>query len=188
MGRAGLRGPSGYKNLGVDRANRLIARSRGGSCRNIDHLLDWCGCAFQVGDAPMFPGLMGHLRVVRDGSGRPRTYRGRVWGGMAYSSRAIRPHPRQRGISSSSPNRMTSRGTGNGRGRRGSRPVSLDVQDFHVVQRGFNKDKQCLGLATRYDKLALTYRGRAALRAITLWLKQLGEGLPRQVWAQERWK
>ncbi|MBG6224333.1 hypothetical protein IWX63_003327, partial [Arthrobacter sp. CAN_A2] len=28
---------------------------------------------------------------------------------------------------------------------------------------------------TRYDKLALTYRGGAVLRAITLWLKRLGD-------------
>ena len=30
--------------------------------------------------------------------------------------------------------------------------------------------KQWRGLATRYDKLALTYRGGVVLRAITLWL------------------
>jgi hypothetical protein len=31
------------------------------------------------------------------------------------------------------------------------------------------------GLATRYDKLALTYRGGVVLRAITIWLKELGD-------------
>ncbi|RJT90283.1 IS5/IS1182 family transposase, partial [Cryobacterium melibiosiphilum] len=29
--------------------------------------------------------------------------------------------------------------------------------------------------ATRYDKLALTYRGGAVLRAITIWSKALGD-------------
>jgi putative transposase len=28
-------------------------------------------------------------------------------------------------------------------------------------------------LATRYDKLAIVYRGAAVLRAITIWLKHL---------------
>ena len=36
------------------------------------------------------------------------------------------------------------------------------------VERGFSDTKQWRGLATRYDKLALTYRGGAVLRAITL--------------------
>ncbi|MDQ0146230.1 hypothetical protein J2T23_002123, partial [Pseudarthrobacter niigatensis] len=30
-------------------------------------------------------------------------------------------------------------------------------------------------LATRYDKLALTYRGGAVLRAISIWLAALGD-------------
>ena len=64
------------------------------------------------------------------------------------------------------------------RGSRGGRPVSYDIEDYkgrNVVERGFNEDKQWRGLATRYDKLALTYRGGAVLRAITLWLKRLGD-------------
>ncbi|MFI7496711.1 hypothetical protein ACH9D2_18575 [Kocuria sp. M4R2S49] len=36
-----------------------------------------------------------------------------------------------------------------------------------------NLFEQCRGPATRYDELALTYRGGAALRAITIWLKAL---------------
>jgi hypothetical protein len=31
------------------------------------------------------------------------------------------------------------------------------------------------GIATRYDKLAVIYRGGAILRAITIWLKPLGD-------------
>ena len=44
-----------------------------------------------------------------------------------------------------------------------------------MIERGFNQAKQWRGLATRYDKLALTYRGGAVLRAITLWLQALGD-------------
>lgn len=45
------------------------------------------------------------------------------------------------------------------RGSCGGRPVSYDVEDYkgrNVVERGFNEHKQWRGLATRYDKLALT--------------------------------
>jgi putative transposase len=40
-----------------------------------------------------------------------------------------------------------------------------------VIERGFNHAQQWRGLATRYDKLALIYRGEAVLRATTLWLQ-----------------
>ena len=40
----------------------------------------------------------------------------------------------------------------------------------NVVERSFNRIKDWRGLATRYDKLAITYRGGVVLRAITLWL------------------
>lgn len=56
--------------------------------------------------------------------------------------------------------------------------MGYDLEDYrarNVVERSFNHDKQWRGLATRYDNLALTYRGGAVLRAITLWLKHLGD-------------
>ena len=37
----------------------------------------------------------------------------------------------------------------------------------------FNTVKQWRGLATRYDKLSIVYRGAAVLRAVTIWLKHL---------------
>jgi len=37
-----------------------------------------------------------------------------------------------------------------------------------VVERSFNTAKQWRALATRYDKLAIVYRGSAVLRAITI--------------------
>jgi len=130
----------------------------------------------QAGDAPMFPILMGHLRVARRGPGRPRTRPDRVRGDKAYSSRAIRRHLRERGIVAVIPEPADQQGNRKRRGRRGGRPVTYDVEDYkgrNVVERGFCEDKQWRGLATRYDKLALNYRGCAVLRAITLWLKRL---------------
>ncbi len=126
----------------------------------------------------MFPVLMSHLRVARRGPGRPRTRPVRVRGDKAYSSRAIRRHLRDRGIVAVIPEPADQQGHRARRGSKGGRPVSYDIEDYkgrNVVERGFNEDKQWRGLATRYDKLALTYRGGAVLRAITLWLKRLGD-------------
>jgi transposase len=40
-----------------------------------------------------------------------------------------------------------------------------------VVERSFNVLKQGRGLAARYDKLALAYRGGVVLAAIVTWLR-----------------
>ncbi len=59
------------------------------------------------------------------------------------------------------------------RGSRGGRPVDFDAADYkdrNVVERAFNKLKNWRGLATRYDKHALIYRGGMVLASIVLWL------------------
>jgi len=40
----------------------------------------------------------------------------------------------------------------------------------NVVERSYNTLKQWRALATRYDKLALIFRGGAVLRSIIIWL------------------
>lgn len=176
---------SNYKNLLVEPADHAIGRSRGGLSTKIHHLVDGNGLPLvvligpgQAGDSPMFEVLMEHLRVARRGPGRPRSRPDRLRADKAYSSRAIRQHLRRRGIVAVIPEPDDQKGHRKRRGTRGGRPVSYDTDDYknrNVVERGFNQDKQWRGLATRYDKLALTYRGGAVLRAITLWLKQLGD-------------
>jgi len=55
-----------------------------------------------------------------------------------------------------------------------SRPPAFDVDAYkgrNVVERSFNAIKQWRGLATRYDKLAVIYRGGAVLAAILAWLR-----------------
>lgn len=176
---------SSYKNLREEPADHGIGRSRGGLSTKIHHLVDGRGLPLvvlvgpgQAGDAPMFPILMDHLRVARRGPGRARTRPDRVRGDKAYSSRAIRNHLRKRGVGAVIPEPSDQQGHRKRRGAKGGRPVGYDVEDYkgrNVVERGFNEDKQWRGLATRYDKLAVTYRGGAVLRAITLWLKRLGD-------------
>ena len=41
----------------------------------------------------------------------------------------------------------------------------------NVVERSFNKAKQWRGLATRYDKLAITYRAADVIFTILTWLR-----------------
>ena len=63
------------------------------------------------------------------------------------------------------------------RKRKGSgcgRPPALDVETYkrrNVVERSFALTKQWRGLATRYDKLANTYRAAIVLSACITWTR-----------------
>lgn len=130
----------------------------------------------QGGDSPMFEHVMKSLSVPRVGPGRPRTTPVRALGDKAYSSRANRQFLRQRGIQAVIPERSDQIANRQRRGSKGGRPVSYDTEAYkrrNVVERSFNIFKQWRALATRYDKLALTYRGGVILRAITIWLRAL---------------
>jgi transposase len=132
----------------------------------------------QAGDAPMFTHLMRHLRVPRLGCGQARTRPDRVRGDKAYSSRAIRQHLRTRGIIAVIPQPADQVGHRKRRGSRGGRPPNFDPVDYcgrNVVERSFNHLKQWRGLATRYDKLALTYRSGAVLHAVITWTTALSD-------------
>jgi len=62
------------------------------------------------------------------------------------------------------------------RGSRGGRPVGLDNESYrgrNVVERRFCDLKQWRGLATRYDKHAITYRAAVSLNAAIVWTRQL---------------
>lgn len=174
-----------YKNLRVEPGDHGIGRSRGGLSSKIHHLVDGRGLplvvlvgAGQAGDSPMFPVLMDHLRVAREGPGRPRTRPDAVRGDKAYSSRANRSMLRERGITAVIPEPSDQIGHRKRRGSAGGRPPELDIEDYkgrNVIERGFCETKQWRGLATRYDKLATVYRGAAVLRAITQCLNRLGD-------------
>ncbi|QBJ96026.1 hypothetical protein ERC79_08615 [Rhodococcus sp. ABRD24] len=59
---------------------------------------------------------------------------------------------------------------------RGGRPVGFDAERAkarNVVERSFATLKPWRGLATRYNKLALTYRAEVALSAVCIWLRSL---------------
>jgi len=114
------------------------------------------------------------IKVARLGPGRPRTRPDAVLGDKAYSSRAIRAELRRRGIVAVIPEPRDQQGHRKRRGCRGGRPVTYDRDRYksrNVVERSFNALKNWRGLATRYDKLAIVYRGAAVLAAILAWLR-----------------
>lgn len=132
----------------------------------------------QAGDAPKFPHLMRHLHVARRGRGRARTRPDRVRGDKACSSRAIRGHLRDRGITAVIPEPADQAGHRKHRGCRGGRPPAFDPVDYrdrNVVERRFNLLKQWRGLSTRYDKLAIVYRSAVVLHAVITWTKVLSD-------------
>jgi len=132
----------------------------------------------QANDSPVFPVLLDHLQVARSGPGRPRTTPTAVLGDKAYSARAHRKLLRSRGIKAVIPEPSDQIRNRQRRGSRGGRPPAFDAELYkgrNVVERSFNTAKQWRALATRYDKLAVVYRGAAVLNAITIWLKAFGD-------------
>jgi len=127
----------------------------------------------QGGDSPALSTLLAELRVATGSPGRPRTTPTALLGDKAYSSRAHREMLRRRGIKVVIPEPADQAGHRKRRGSRGGRPVTYDVLDYrhrNVVERCFNTLKQWRGLATRYDKKVLVYRGGVVLAAILMWL------------------
>lgn len=111
--------------------------------------------------------------MPRLGPGRPRTTPEAVRGDKAYSSRGTRTMLRSRGIRTVIPEPADQKAHRRNRGTASGRPPAFDAEDYkqrNVIERCFNWTKQWRGLASRYDKLALVYRGGLVLRAITLWL------------------
>ena len=95
-------------------------------------------------------------------------------GDKAYSARGHRAHLRSRGIKTVIPEPADQAGHRKRRGSNGGRRVSYDIEDYknrNVVERAFNVFKNWRGLATRYDKHALVYRGGLVLAAILMWLR-----------------
>ena len=128
----------------------------------------------QAGDSPALKLLLAELRVPRRGPGRPRTTPDALRADKAYSSRASRATLRSRGITAVIPEPADQIGHRKNRGSRGGRPVGFDAEDYkgrNVVEGAFNRLKNWRGLATRYDKHAVIYRGGMVLASIVLWLQ-----------------
>jgi transposase len=125
----------------------------------------------------MFLPLMEHLRVERPNGG-PRTRPLVVRGDKAYSSRAIRGHLRARRITAAIPEPDDQKGHRLRRGSAGGRPPTFDPETYrgrNVIERRYCHLKHWRGLATRYDKHALTYRAAVVLNAVIAWTRHLSD-------------
>lgn len=126
----------------------------------------------------MFQNLMDALMVEKLGAGAARTRPAAALADKAYSSRAIRRYLPARGIKCVIPEKEDQKAHRKRKGSAGGRPVSYDKEVYrrrNVVERSFNTVKQWRALATRYDKLALTYRAAAVLQAVVLWSSALAQ-------------
>ena len=128
----------------------------------------------QRNDAAMLAGVPAELYAPRLGPGRPRTRPHAVIADRAHPSGVTRAELRRRGIKAVIPQKRDEIAARKRRGRRGGRPPGLDEHAYrgrNVVERSFSLAKQWRGLATRYDKLAITYRAAVTICAILTWLR-----------------
>ena len=127
----------------------------------------------QAHDSPALAVLLDELRVPRLGPGRPRTTPCALRADKAYSGRKNRDMLQARDITVVIPEKSDAIARRQTKGSAGGRPLDFDAEDYknrNVVERGFNRLKNWRGLATRYDKHALIYRGGMVLASIVLWL------------------
>jgi putative transposase len=86
----------------------------------------------------------------------------RLLGDKAYSHSRTRTELRSRRIKHTIPQRSDQIARRNAKGSTGGGPPAFDAALYglrNTVERGFNRLKQSRGVATRYDKYALTYLG-----------------------------
>lgn len=113
----------------------------------------------QRNDDAMLAEVLDAIRVPRTGSGRPRTRPDAVLADRAYTSGVNRRALAGRGIKAVIPQKNTEIAARKRKGSAGGRPPASAAEEYknrNVVERSFSMTKQWRGLATRYDKLAIT--------------------------------
>ena len=118
--------------------------------------------------------VLAEIRVPRPGRGRPRTRPDKVLADRAHTSGINRRHLARRGITGVIPQKRDETASRQSKGSRGGRPPGFDAVAYkgrNVFERSFALAKQWRGLATRYDKLALTYCAAVVLAACITWTK-----------------
>jgi len=110
----------------------------------------------------VFTQLLEQVAVKRPRQGRPRRRPKRIVGDKGYSSRTIRRMCRRRGIRYTIPRKDNEHRTG---------PFDRQIyRQRNIIERTIHRCKQFRGLATRYDKLAATYRTIWLIVCTILWL------------------
>jgi transposase len=117
--------------------------------------------------------LLDAIRVPKPGSGRPRKRPAHLTADRGYSYTTCRRLLRQRRIAHTIPERSDQQQARARRGARGGRPPLVDPVRYrqrNVVERAIARLKQHRAIATRYDKLAVSYHCWLVLAALLLWL------------------
>lgn len=132
----------------------------------------------QTNDSPLLPPLLDAVAVPRLEGGPPRRNPDVVIADRAYSAASNRALLRRKRIQTVIPERSDQAANRKRKGRAGGRAPSFDSQLYkrrNVIERAFSKAKHWRAVATRYDKLATTYRAGFVLALIVEWLKSLGD-------------
>ena len=150
-------------------ADHALGRSRGGWTTKIHALTDqFCRpltlllTPGQAGDNPMLAPLL-------DSYGDTTAGGFRLLADKAYSHPSTRKHLRALRIPHTIPERSDQIVRRKAKGSHGGRPPSFDPDTYrhrNTIERGFNRLKHWRGIATRYDKYALTYLGGVLLAAM----------------------
>jgi transposase len=118
--------------------------------------------------------LLDTIRVPRPGrSGRPRKRPTHLVADRGYSYTTCRRLLRQRRIAHTIPERSDQQAARVRRGPRGGRPPLVDPVRYrqrNVIERAIARLKQHRAIATRYDKLAISYHAWLLLAGLLLWL------------------
>jgi transposase len=117
--------------------------------------------------------LLDAIRVPRPGSGRPHKRPAHLVADRGYRYTTCRRLLRRRGIAHTIPERSDQQAARARRGARGGRPprvAAVRDRQRNVVERAIARRKQHRAVATRYDKLAVSYHSWLVLAALLLWL------------------
>jgi len=152
--------------------DHALGRSRGGWTTKIhalvDHVMRPVGLIVgpgHAGDNPQLVPLLDDYQGVRV-QGRRRSLH--LLADKAYSPPSTRTQLRARRIPHTIPERRDQKDRRKAKGSQGGRPPKFDKQRYverNTVERGFGRLKQWRGIATRYDKYALTFLGGVLLAA-----------------------
>lgn len=121
--------------------------------------------AGQAGDNPQLMPLLDEYTAAGRQSGQPADDI-RLLADKAYSHPSTRTQLRSRRVKHTIPERRDQIERRKAKGSAGGRPPAFDAVLYglrNTVERGFNRLKQWRGIATRYDKYALTFLGGVLL-------------------------
>ncbi|MFE3229682.1 IS5 family transposase [Nocardia sp. NPDC059228] len=170
---------------GYEPADHAIGRSRGRLTTKIHLATDGAGRGLavlitpgQTNDSPLLAPLLQEVAVPRLEGGPPRRNPDVVIADRAYSAASNRTLLRSKRIQAVIPERSDQVANRKRKGRAGGRAPGFDAQLYkrrNVIEGAFNKAEHWRAVATRYDKLATTYRAGFVLALVVEWLKSLGD-------------